>query len=116
VVSSLEGSRPILSEVQALVSPSPFGIPKRGVIGVEYNRLLLLVGVLEKRVGMHIQGQDIFVNVVGGLDLSEPAVDLGIIASLASSFKEMAVDPYTVVFGEVGLSGEVRGLHLLRSG
>lgn len=110
VFSSIEGSRPILTEVQALVSPSPFGIPKRGVIGVDYNRLLLLVSVLEKRVGMHIQGQDIFVNVVGGLELSEPAVDLGIIAALSSSFREIAVDPYTVVFGEVGLSGEVRGV------
>ena len=110
VVSSLEGSRPILTEIQALVSPSPFGIPKRGVIGVDYNRLLLLVSVLDKRVGMHIQGQDIFVNVVGGLELSEPASDLGIIAALSSSFKEIPVDPYTVVFGEVGLSGEVRGV------
>jgi len=110
VVSSLEGSRPILTEIQALVSPTPFGIPKRGVIGVDYNRLLLLVGVLDKRVGLHIQGQDIFVNVVGGLELYEPAVDLGVIAALTSSFKEVAIDPYTVVFGEVGLSGEVRGV------
>lgn len=110
IVSSLEGSRPILTELQALVSPSPFGIPKRGVIGVDYNRLSLLVSVLEKRVGMHIQGQDIFVNVVGGLELSEPAVDLGIIAALSSSFREIAIDPYTVVFGEIGLSGEVRGV------
>ena len=110
VVSSIEGSRPILTEMQALVSPSPFGIPKRGVIGVDYNRLLLLVGVLEKRVGMHIQGQDIFINVVGGLELREPAVDLGVITALSSSFREIAIDPYTVVFGEVGLSGEVRGV------
>lgn len=110
VVSSLEGSRPILTEIQALVSPTPFGIPKRGVIGVDYNRLLLLVGVLDKRVGLHIQGQDIFVNVVGGLELNEPAVDLGVIAALTSSFKEVAIDPYTVIFGEVGLSGEVRGV------
>lgn len=110
VVSSIEGSRPILTEVQALVSPSPFGIPKRGAIGVDYNRLLLLVSVLEKRVGMHIQGQDIFINVVGGLEIREPAVDLGIIAALSSSFKEVAIDPDTIVFGEVGLSGEVRAV------
>lgn len=110
VVSSMEGTRPILTEVQALVTPTPFGIPKRAVIGVDYNRLLLLVAVLDKRVGLHIQGQDIFVNVVGGLELSEPAVDLGVIATLSSSFKEVPVDPYTVVFGEVGLSGEVRGV------
>lgn len=110
VVSSMEGTRPILTEVQALVTPTPFGLPKRAVIGVDYNRLLLLVAVLDKRVGLHIQGQDIFVNVVGGLELSEPAVDLGVIATLSSSFKEVPVDPYTVVFGEVGLSGEVRGV------
>ncbi|MCC7202915.1 MAG: DNA repair protein RadA [Nitrospirae bacterium] len=110
VVSSIEGSRPILTEIQALVSASPFGIPKRGAIGVDYNRLLLLVGVLDKRVGIHIQGQDIFVNVVGGLELDEPAIDLGIIAALTSSFREIPVDPETVVFGEVGLGGEVRGV------
>lgn len=110
VVSSMEGTRPILTEVQALVTPTPFGIPKREVIGVDYNRLLLLVAVLDKRVGLHIQGQDIFVNVVGGLELSEPAVDLGVIATLSSSFREVPVDPYTVIFGEVGLSGEVRGV------
>lgn len=110
VISSMEGTRPILTEVQALVTPTPFGIPKREVVGVDYNRLLLLVAVLDKRVGLHIQGQDIFVNVVGGLELSEPAVDLGVIAALSSGFKEVSVDPYTVVFGEVGLSGEVRGV------
>lgn len=110
VISSIEGSRPILTEIQALVSASPFGIPKRGAIGVDYNRLLLLVGVLDKRVGIHIQGQDIFVNVVGGLELDEPAIDLGVIAALTSSFREIPVDPATVVFGEVGLGGEVRGV------
>ena len=110
VVSSLEGTRPILTEVQALVSPTPFGIPKRGVVGIDYNRLLLLISVLEKRAGMHIQGQDVFINVVGGLELNEPAVDLGIITVLSSSFREIPIDPYTVVFGEVGLSGEVRGV------
>lgn len=110
VVSSLEGTRPILTEVQALVSPTPFGIPRRGVVGIDYNRLLLLISVLEKRAGMHIQGQDVFINVVGGLELNEPAVDLGIIAVLSSSFREISIDPYTVVFGEVGLSGEVRGV------
>ncbi len=110
VVSSLEGSRPILTEIQALVSASHFGIPKRGAIGVDYNRLLLLVGVLDKRVGIHIQGQDIFVNVVGGLELSEPAIDLSIISALTSSFREVPLDPHTVVFGEVGLGGEVRGV------
>lgn len=110
VVASIEGSRPILTEIQALVSPSPFGVPKRGTTGIDYNRLSLLLGVLEKRVGLHIQGQDIFVNVVGGLELNEPAVDLAIIVALSSSFKDVPVDPYTVVFGEIGLTGEVRGV------
>ena len=77
---------------------------------MDYNRLLLLVGVLDKRVGIHIQGQDIFVNVVGGLELSEPAIDLSIIAALTSSFREIPIDSSTVVFGEVGLAGEVRGV------
>ena len=110
VVASIEGTRPILTEIQALVTPSPFGIPKRSTVGIDYNRLSLLIGVLEKRVGLHIQGQDIFINVVGGIQLDEPAVDLGIIISLASSFKEVPIDSSTVVFGEVGLGGEVRGV------
>jgi len=111
VVASIEGTRPLLTEIQALVTPSPFGIPKRNTVGIDYNRLSLLIAVLEKRIGLHIQGQDIFINVVGGLQLNETAVDLGIATALASSFKEIPVDPSTVVFGEVGLSGEVRGVN-----
>jgi DNA repair protein RadA/Sms len=110
VVSTLEGSRPIFTELQALVSPSGFGIPRRASIGVDYNRMLLLLAVLEKRVGFHLQGQDIFVNVAGGIEITEPAIDLGIITAVASSFRECPVDPLTVVQGEVGLAGEVRAV------
>lgn len=110
IVSSMEGTRPIMIELQALVSPTNFGIPRRTTIGVDYNRLSLLLAVLEKRVGMQIMGQDVFVNVVGGIRIDEPAVDLGVVAAVASSFKEIPVDPGTFVFGEVGLAGEIRAI------
>ncbi len=110
VVSSMEGTRPLLVELQALVSPINFGVPRRTAIGVDYNRVSLLLAVLEKRVGMPFQTNDVYVNVVGGIRLDEPAVDLGIITAVASSLKEIPVDPKTVVFGEVGLTGEVRAI------
>ena len=110
VVSSLEGSRPILAELQALVAPSKLTMPRRTCIGVDYNRVSLLLAVLEKRVGMQLMGMDVFVNIVGGLKIDEPAVDLGIIAAVASSFREKPIDPNTVVMGEVGLAGEVRAI------
>jgi len=110
VVSSLEGTRPILAELQALVTPTKMTMPRRTTIGVDYNRVSLLIAVLEKRVGMHLMGMDVFVNVVGGLRIDEPAVDLGVIAAVASSFRERPVDPNTVVMGEVGLAGEVRAI------
>src|SRR5512137_18675 len=110
VVSSLEGSRPILAELQALVTPTKMTRPRRSSIGVDYNRVSLLIAVLEKRVGMHLMGMDVFVNVVGGLKIDEPAVDLGIIAAVASSFREKSIDGNTVVMGEVGLAGEVRAI------
>ena len=110
VVSSLEGTRPILVEIQSLVCPTVFGIPKRTVVGVDYNRVSLLVAVLEKKGGLNITNHDIFLKVTGGLRLEEPAVDLGIIASLASNFLDKAIAQKTVVFGEVGLAGEVRGI------
>ena len=110
VVSSLEGTRPILAELQALVTPTKMTMPRRTSIGVDYNRVSLLIAVLEKRVGMHLMGMDVFVNVVGGLKIDEPAVDLGIIAAVASSFREKPIDPNTVVMGEVGLAGEVRAI------
>ncbi len=110
VVSSLEGTRPILAELQALVAPSKLTMPRRTCIGVDYNRVSLLLAVLEKRVGMHLLGMDVFVNIVGGLKIDEPAADLGVIAAVASSFREKPVPPGTVVMGEVGLAGEVRGI------
>jgi len=110
VVPSLEGSRPILVELQALVSSSSFGTPQRTAIGIDHKRVGLLVAILEKKVELALAGQDIFLNVAGGVRLDEPAVDLGIIAALASSHLNRAIDPRTVIFGEVGLTGEVRAI------
>ncbi|MEF9438198.1 MAG: hypothetical protein L0922_05500 [Candidatus Mariimomonas ferrooxydans] len=95
---------------RALVTTSNFGIPRRTVLGVDYNRVNLLIAVLDKRIGMHLGSMDIFVNVVGGLKTEEPAVDMAIISAIASSFKNTAIDPGTFVFGEVGLSGELRAI------
>jgi DNA repair protein RadA/Sms len=111
VVACIEGTRPLLIELQALVSPTTFGMPRRTCMGVDFNRVNLLVAVMEKIAGMHLGGMDIFINVVGGIKIVEPAVDLGIIASIASSFRETPVDSKTVVFGEVGLSGEIRAVN-----
>ncbi len=110
VVASLEGTRPLMVEMQALVSQTNFGMPRRTSIGVDFNRVNLLIAVLEKRAGLHLGGMDVFVNVVGGLKILEPAVDLGIIATIASSARERSIDPKTFVFGEVGLSGEIRAV------
>jgi DNA repair protein RadA/Sms len=110
VVSSLEGSRPILVELQALVSPASFGVPRRTTIGVDYNRVSLLIAVLEKKAGLNLPGQDIFVNVAGGVRIEEPGVDLGIVSAIASSFLDKPISSRTMVVGEVGLAGEVRGV------
>jgi len=110
VIPCLEGTRPLLVEIQALVGPSPFGMPRRTAVGVDHNRISLLVAVLGKRVGMEMGDQDIFVNVAGGLRVDEPAADLGIVSALISSFLDRPVDNNMVVFGEVGLAGEVRGV------
>lgn len=108
VVSSMEGTRPIFVEIQALVSPTAFGNPRRMTTGVDYNRVLLMAAVLEKRVGLQLSHQDLYVNAVGGVKLLEPAVDLGIALALASGFRDRPLSPQTVVIGEVGLTGEVR--------
>jgi DNA repair protein RadA/Sms len=108
VVAAIEGTRPILVEIQALVSSSKFGTGRRTTQGVEINRVALLVAMLEKRVGFHLSGDDIFVNLVGGISLDEPAVDLGIVAAVTSSFRNIPINAHTIVFGEVGLAGEVR--------
>jgi DNA repair protein RadA/Sms len=110
VVASLEGTRPLLVELQALVSSSSYGVPRRTTIGVDHNRLALLVAVLEKKVGLNLGGQDIFLNVAGGVRLSEPAADLGMALAVASSHLDRAIEPQTLVLGEVGLAGEVRAI------
>jgi DNA repair protein RadA/Sms len=96
--------------MQALVSSSPFGTPRRTTIGVDHNRLALLVAVLEKKVGLSLAGQDIFLNVAGGVKLNEPAADLGMMVAVASSHLDRPVDPGILLLGEVGLAGEVRGI------
>ena len=109
VVATVEGSRPMLVEVQALVSATSFGTPRRMSLGIDPNRTTLLLAVLEKRVGLELLGDDVFVSVAGGLEIAEPAADLGVAAAIASSFRNRPLPPGTVLFGEVGLGGEVRG-------
>ena len=108
VVASIEGSRPILLEVQALVTPTSYGVPQRNTTGFDYRRLSLLLAVLEKRVGLRLGGYDVFVNIAGGVRIDEPAVDLGIATSITSSLRDKAVDPTAVAVGEIGLGGEIR--------
>ena len=110
VVPCLEGTRPILLEIQTLVGPSPLGMARRTAIGVDHNRISLLVAVLGKRIGLEMGDQDIFVNVAGGLKVDEPAADLGIVSAMISSFLDKPVPGDTVIFGEIGLAGEVRGV------
>ena len=110
VAASFEGSRPLLVEIQALVSPTSYGTPRRTCIGVDSGRVALLLAVIEKKAGLDIAGCDVFANVAGGLRLDEPAVDLAVVAALASSHIDRALDAETVVFGEVGLGGEVRAV------
>ena len=108
VVCSLEGTRPILIEIQALISPTSFQMPRRTAVGIDYNRVNLLMAVLEKRVGLQRGGCDAYVNLAGGMRLGEPAIDLGIILAIASSYKNIPLPEDTIIFGEVGLVGEVR--------
>lgn len=110
VSASMEGTRPILVELQALASSTNFGTPRRTILGLDNNRVALLVAVMEKKLGMHLMGYDIFMNVAGGVKIYEPAVDMGIIAAVASSFLDRPVAEGTVVLGEVGLTGEVRAI------
>ncbi len=109
VVATIEGSRPMLVEVQALVSPSSFGTPRRMSLGIDPNRTSLLLAVLEKRMGLELLGDDVFVSVTGGLEIDEPAADLGVAAAVASSFRNRPLPAGLALFGEVGLAGEVRG-------
>ncbi|MFH1355062.1 MAG: magnesium chelatase domain-containing protein, partial [Candidatus Omnitrophota bacterium] len=110
VVSILEGSRPLLVEIQALVSKSSFGYARRRAEGFDYNRLNLLVAVLEKRMGLHLEAEDIFVNVAGGIKIEDPAADLGVALAVTSAFREQLILSDTVVLGEVGLAGEIRSI------
>lgn len=113
IVSCLEGTRSILVELQALTSQSVFGYPKRTANGIDFNRLALLIAVMEKRAGMNLGNQDVYLNVVGGLKISEPSIDLGILMVTASSYKNVPIDKDIVIMGEVGLTGEVRRINLI---
>lgn len=112
VASSIEGTRPILVEVQALVSHTSFNLPRRTAAGTDYNRVNLLMAVLEKRLGIPLGDCDAYVNVAGGMRITEPAIDLGITTAILSSFRNIAIDGNTIVFGEVGLTGEIRAVNM----
>ncbi len=111
VVASIEGTRPILVELQALTSTSVFGMPRRTANGIDYNRLTLLIAVLEKRTGLPLGNQDVYLNIVGGIKINEPALDLGIILAVSSSFKNIPIPNDVIAIGEVGLTGEVRSVN-----
>ncbi|MCK4260349.1 MAG: DNA repair protein RadA [Halanaerobiales bacterium] len=115
VIPSLEGSRPILVELQALVSSANFGTPRRMTAGVDQNRVSLVLAVLEKKIGMYIQSQDVYINIAGGIKLSEPALDLGIAVACASSYREHPIDPKVALIGEVGLVGEIRAVNQIEA-
>lgn len=110
VVCSMEGTRPLLIEIQALISPTSFNMPRRTTVGIDFNRVNLLLAVLEKRAGLSLSGCDAYVNLAGGMKLGEPAMDLGIICAVISSYRNRPVHPGTIIFGEVGLTGEIRGV------
>ena len=110
VLCSVEGSRPILVEVQALVSTSTYGTARRMASGIDQQRLSLLLAVLEKRAGLNLIGDDVFVNIAGGMTVDEPASDLGVLAAIASSIRNRVIPATTAMFGEVGLAGEIRGI------
>lgn len=112
VACSMEGTRPLLIEIQALVCQSNFGMPRRTATGTDYNRVNLLMAVLEKRIGLHLGNCDAYVNIAGGIRMNEPAIDLAIVLAIISSYKNRPVDAKTIVFGEVGLSGEVRAVSM----
>ena len=113
IIATMEGTRPILVELQALTSQSVFGFPKRTANGVDFNRLALLIAVLEKKAGLMLGTQDVYLNVVGGIKINEPSIDLGVIAVVASSFKNIPIPNDTVIMGEVGLTGEVRRINFI---
>ncbi|HKG45932.1 MAG TPA: DNA repair protein RadA [Pyrinomonadaceae bacterium] len=109
VTACMEGTRPLLVEIQALVSGTKYGTGRRMTQGLDQNRVALLIAMLDKRASIQLTGDDVFVNIAGGLEVDEPAADLGVVTAIVSSFKNLTVDPHTAVFGEIGLTGEVRG-------
>ena len=113
IVASIEGTRPLLVEFQALTTQSVYGLPRRTANGIDYNRLTLLIAVLEKKAGLTLGNQDVYLNVVGGLKVNEPAIDLGVVLATASSFKNIPIPKDVVALGEVGLTGEVRAINLI---
>ena len=113
VTAAMEGTRPILVEVQALVSPTSFNMPRRTAAGTDYNRVTLLMAVLEKRLGISLAGCDAYVNVAGGMKITEPSLDLAIVLALLSSYRNRPLPPRTVAFGEVGLTGEIRAVNMM---
>jgi DNA repair protein RadA/Sms len=113
VTCTMEGTRPMLVEIQALTTKTPFGMPRRMATGIDFNRLILLAAVLEKKVGFTLYDQDIFVNVAGGMKLNEPAIDLGVILAIASSFRNRSIREGGVIIGEVGLTGEIRAVNFI---
>lgn len=115
VVCGMEGSRPIFVEVQALTAYTTFNIPRRTVTGMDYNRVVMLIAVIEKKYGISMQEQDCFVNIAGGIKLNEPALDLGVLAAIISSMTDIPVNPKTVLMGEIGLTGEVRGITFIET-
>ena len=115
VSCSMEGTRPILTEIQALVCQSGFGIPRRQAAGTDLNRVNLLMAVLEKRLGVQIGNCDAYVNIAGGIRITEPAIDLGIVTAILSSFRNLPVEEGVLAFGEVGLSGEIRAVSMAQS-
>ncbi|MCK5236804.1 MAG: DNA repair protein RadA, partial [Deltaproteobacteria bacterium] len=110
VTVSLEGTRPLLVEIQALVSPTVFGVPRRTVVGADFNKVLLIAAVLEKKASVTLTNHDIFIKVAGGMRINEPATDLATALALASNFRDKAIDGATVIIGELGLAGEVRSV------
>jgi DNA repair protein RadA/Sms len=110
VVCTLEGTRPLLVEVQALASPSPLAMPRRVATGLDVNRVSLLIAILEKRLGLHLHGEDVYLNVAGGIRITEPGIDLGVAAAIASSFRDHPIAADLMIIGEVGLGGEVRAI------
>ena len=111
IIATNEGTRPLLVEIQALVGTTPYPTPRRVTNGVDFSRVLQILAVLEKRVGLNLSKQDVYVNVIGGVEISEPAADLGIALAVATCARDVIVDPHTVIIGEIGLSGEIRAVH-----